>query len=171
MAHPLRFRNPECGLTLRVLVTSAGSAQTVLFAFLLTRIAGQEAGLLQDRTKGGIHQQQGAGNTVTHGFGLTGHAAASHVDAHVQLFSQLGQHEGLTDDHLQGLAGEVIFKGTTVHRDVAGASVDAGAGSGGLAAAGAVFEFVAHDVRSLVRQGQRLRVLSRVPGVRDPRKS
>ena len=123
---------------------TATARTRVFFAFLLTRIAGQEAGLLQDRTKGGIHQQQGAGNTVTHGFGLTGHAAASHVDAHIQLFSQLGQHEGLTNDHLQGLAGEVIFHFTTVDFDSAVAGIETGTSSSVLATARAVIK-LRHD--------------------------
>ena len=63
-------------LSLGELRRAAGSLQAVLLSFLHSGVAGQEAGGLQLSTVLGVDLQQGAGNAVTDGAGLTGHAAA-----------------------------------------------------------------------------------------------
>ena len=93
-------------LTLGVLVTGAGSSKTVLLTFLLTGIAGQ-AGRPCFRVprRAGSAWSRAREMPRRHGFGLTGNAAAAHVDLDVVLFGELGEGKRLTDDHLQGLAG------------------------------------------------------------------
>ena len=131
-------------LTLGVLVTGAGSSQTVLLTFLLTGIAGQQAGMLQGAAQGGIGLEQSTGNAEAHSFGLTGNAAAAHVDLDVVLFGELGEGKRLTDDHLQGLAGEILIHGTAVDFNLAGTGIKTGTGNSGLAAAGAVIKSAGH---------------------------
>ncbi len=149
------------GLTLGVLVPGAGSALAVLFAFLLAGITGQEPGTLQDRTQFRIGFKQGTGNTVTNGFGLTGYAATADIDLHVILVEELRKHQRLTDNHLQGLAREIIFNAAAIDFNVAASGIETGTRRGVLAAARAVIKLGGHDklLTSLVREGQRLGAL------------
>ena len=133
-------------LTLAVLVTGTGSAQTVLFAFLLAGIAGQETGLLQNSAERRIKKKQSTADAMTHSLGLAGRAAATHVDADFELVLEIHQLEGLAHDHLKGLTVEIFLEGAAVHNDGAGSGVKTGAGSGSLAAPGSVMEILVHDV-------------------------
>lgn len=72
---------------------------------------------------------------MTNGFSLTGHAAAADVDLHVELVHELGEDQRLADDHLKGLAGEVIFHFTTVDFDSAVTGIETGTSSSVLATA------------------------------------
>ena len=104
-----------------------------------TRIAGQETGLLQGGAILLVDAQQGAGDAVTQGAGLAGDAAAGDGGHHVELADGVGQHQGLTGDQLQGLQAEIIVDVTAVDGDGAGAAlIQANAGDGGLATAGAL---------------------------------
>ena len=119
--------------------SATGGLQTVFLTLLHTRIAGQEAGLLQDGAVLGVHQQQGAADAVTQGAGLTGNAAAFHGSNDIHLAQGIGGGQGLTDDHLQGLQTEVLVDIAAVDGDIAGTVLkQMHAGNGGLAAAGAV---------------------------------
>ena len=91
--------------------------ETVLLALLHTRIAGQEAGLLQDGAVLGVHQQQGTADAVAQGAGLAGHAAALDGGNDVHLAQGIGGVQGLTDDHLQSLQTEVLVDAAAVDGD------------------------------------------------------
>ena len=58
--------------------------QTVLLALLHTRIAGQEASLLQGTAQLGISLAQGAGDAVTDGTSLTGHSTTADIHQNVE---------------------------------------------------------------------------------------
>ena len=70
------FRGNRTFLALGELRRATGGFEAVLLALLHTRIAREEAGLLQDGAVLGVDQQQGAGHAVAQSAGLTGHAAA-----------------------------------------------------------------------------------------------
>ena len=118
---------------------ATGGLQTVLLTLLHTRIAGQEAGLLQDGAVLGVHQQQGAADAVTQGAGLAGNAAAFHGSNNVHLAQGIGGGQRLTDDHLQGLQTEVLVDVAAIDGDIAGTVLkQMHAGNGGLAAANTI---------------------------------
>ena len=72
------------------------------------------------------------------GAGLTGAAAANHVDNDVKLALGLGENQRSVDQQLEGLQTEVIVNVAAVDGDLAGAIVHADAGNGMLTTAGAV---------------------------------
>ena len=126
-------------LALGELRRATGGFEAVFLALLHTRIAREEAGLLQDGAILGVDQQQGAGHAVAQSAGLTGHAAALDGGNDVDLAELLGSGEGLTDDHLQGLETEILVDVAAVDGDSASAVLEeVNAGDGGLSTAGAV---------------------------------
>ena len=126
----------SCRLSLAELRCATSCFETVFLALLHTRIAREEAGLLQDGAILGVDQQQGAGHAVTQSAGLTGHAAALDGGNDVDLAELLRSGEGLTDDHLQGLETEILVDVAAVDGDSAGAVLEeANAGDGGLSTA------------------------------------
>ena len=119
--------------------SATGGLQTVLLAFLHSRIAGQEARFLQLRTQLlAVILQQGASDAVTDGTGLAGDAAALDGADHVHLAEQVGGDQRLTDDQLQGVETEVVVDLAAVDNNGTGAVlINADTGDRGLAAAGA----------------------------------
>ena len=105
-------------LSLGELGCATCSLEAVLLALLHARIAGQIAGLLDDRLVVLVRLHEGAGDAMTDGAGLAGEAAALAVDDDVELAGGFGQVQGLTDDHLQGLIAEVLVQGALVDDDV-----------------------------------------------------
>jgi hypothetical protein len=65
-------RRVAMSLTLGELEALAGTGLTGLFAFLHARVAGEEASLLEHATQFRVHLNQGAGNTMAKGTGLSG---------------------------------------------------------------------------------------------------
>ena len=112
--------------------------QAVLLTFLHTRIAGQEASLLQDRTVLLVLLQQSAAQAVADSASLTGNTAARNADDDVVLALQAQQDQRRTDDQLQGLQTEVAVDVAIVDGDLAGAGVNANAGNGILTTTSAV---------------------------------
>lgn len=113
--------------------------ETVLLAFLHSGVTGEEAGGLQGGAIALIHAQQGAGDAVTDGAGLSGDAAAADGGFDVHLADQTNGVQRLTDDELQGLKTEVIVDVAAVNGDGAGsAGEEMYAGHGRFSAAGAV---------------------------------
>ena len=114
------------------------SLQTVLLTFLHTRIAGQEASLLQDSAVLIALLQQGTAQAVADSASLTGNTAAGNTDDDVILALQAQQDQRRTDDQLQGLQTKVVVDVTIVDGDLAGAGVNANAGNGILTTTSAV---------------------------------
>ena len=123
---------------LRELGCTTCSLQTVLLTFLHTRIAGQEASLLQDRTVLLVLLQQSAAQAVADSASLTGNTAAGNADDDVVLALQAQQDQRRTDDQLQGLQTKVVVDITIVDGDLASAGVNANAGNGILTTTSAV---------------------------------
>ena len=71
-------------LALGELRRTTGSLQAVLLALLHTRIAGEEASLLQGSAQLGISLAQGAGDAVTDSTSLAGNAAAADIHQNVK---------------------------------------------------------------------------------------
>ena len=92
--------------------------EAVLLTLLHTRIAGQEASLLQHRTVLVALLQQGAAQAVTDSASLTGNTAAGNADDDVILALQAQQDQRRTDDQLQGLQTEVVVDITIVYTKI-----------------------------------------------------
>ena len=114
------------------------SLQTVLLTLLHTRIAGQEASLLQDSAVLIALLQQGAAQAVADSASLTGNTAAGNADDDVILALEAQQDQRRADDQLQGLQTEVVVDITIVDGDLTGAGVNANAGNGILTTTSAV---------------------------------
>ena len=101
----------SCRLSLAELRSATSGFEAVLLTFLHTRIAGQEASLLQDRTVLLVLLQQSAAQAVTDSASLTGNTAAGNADDDVVLALQAQQDQRRTDDQLQGLQTKVAVVG------------------------------------------------------------
>src|SRR5829696_9635713 len=102
---------PEEALALRELEAAAGLLPTVLLTLDDTRIAGQEAFLLERAAKLRLIVGQRLGEAVTDRTGLAGETATVNVDGDVVLAFALGDLERLRQDHAEHGAGEVHLDG------------------------------------------------------------
>ena len=82
-------------LALAELRSATSGLQTVLLTFLHTRIAGEEASLLEALTKIGVGLDQRAADAVTDSASLTGQTATVHIDDDVHIGASLGEFQGL----------------------------------------------------------------------------
>ena len=99
----------------------------------------EETGRLEDGPVVVAGLEQGAGDAMAQSAGLTADAAALDSSHDVHLALAGGGHQGLTDDHLEGIEAEVLLNIPAVDGDGAGAAgVDLDAGDRGLSAASAV---------------------------------
>ena len=112
--------------------------ETVLLSFLHTRVARQEACLLQAGLKGFISLYESAGETVADSACLTGETAATNGSNDIKLTEGLGNAEGLVNDELQGFKTEVLINVLAVNGDNTAAGIKTNAGNGLLSSAGAV---------------------------------
>src|SRR6266702_3201 len=122
-------------LALGELEALAGAGLAVLLALHGAGVAGDEAGLLEDRPVVRVELHERAGDAVADGAGLTGQPAALRVHEHVELAHLVDELERLDQDHLRRLPAEVGVHGAAVDGDVARAGREAHAGDGLLAAA------------------------------------
>src|SRR5262249_2955474 len=113
-SHQARF----AALALGVLRALARLVATVLLALDLARVAREVARLLQDRAELRIDVEECARDPVTDGGGLRSYSAPSHVDGDVVTTLNLGDLEGLVDDHPRRLAPEVILERALVDDDL-----------------------------------------------------
>ena len=120
----------SCRLSLAELRCATCSLEAVLLALLHTRIAGQEACLLQSSAVLIALLQQGAAQAVADSASLAGNTAAGNADDDVILALEAQQDQRRADDQLQGLQTEVVVDVTVVDGDLASALVDAHAGNG-----------------------------------------
>ena len=77
-------------LTLAELRSAAGGFETILFTLFHSRVAGEEAGGLEGGAVALIDDDQGAGDAVADGAGLTGTAAAGDSRFDVDLAEGVG---------------------------------------------------------------------------------
>src|SRR5258708_6431343 len=121
-------------LPLGVLRSLACALEAVLLALFDAWIARQEAGLAQRRLRLLVRAHQRPRHTMTHGTSLTAHAAARHLDAHVEATYQLQQPQrrpGLGEQAL--LLTEVHLRVAAIdrHRAIT-VRIEAHTGHGGL---------------------------------------
>src|SRR5689334_12830528 len=122
-------------LALGELEALAGAGAAVLLALDGARVAGHEPGLLQDRAVLRVHLHERAGDPVADRARLAGEAAALRVHEDVDLPDLIDELQRLDEDHLGGLAPEVLVERAAVDGDVARARREAHAGDGLLATA------------------------------------
>src|SRR5512146_574152 len=132
-------------LTLGELLPATRLAQADLLTLDFACIASDQTGLAQCRLQVGIVVDQCAGDTVTHGTGLTGFTATGHVHHDVELAQRVGQLQRLTHDHAAGLAGEEHIHRLVVDDDFALTGLDEHTSHCALAAACSVVISYAHD--------------------------
>src|SRR5947209_9758103 len=83
------------------------------------------------------HVLESASDTLTDGAGLAGDAAAFHLDFHIQAIAHIGDDQWSNDRVAVLVFGEKVFQVPAVDDDFARAVVQADAGDGSLAPAGA----------------------------------
>ena len=96
----------SCRLSLAELRCATSGFEAVLLTFLHTRIAGQEASLLQGAAQLGVELEQSSGDTVADSTGLTGNTAACNAANDVELLFGTGENERLTNDRLEGIKAD-----------------------------------------------------------------
>src|SRR6516165_269769 len=133
------------GLPLAELEPTAGAGLAVLLALHHAGVAGEEAGLLQRDAEFRIQEAQRAAEPVPDGAGLTGEPAAHHVHRHVHLADLLEDLQRLVEDHLRGLAPEVLVERTAIDDDRPVSLLDPHPGRRLLAAAGGVVPVLGLD--------------------------
>ncbi len=94
-------------------------------------------GLLEGDPELGIELQQGAGDAVGHGAGLGADATPGDIHDDVEFFPAVSSDERGDGALHEVVVGEIGLELAVVDRKLAGASDQADAGGGGLAAAGA----------------------------------
>src|SRR6202012_5783998 len=145
-------------LTLGGLSGLPGLFQAVLLALLDPGVAGQEAGLLQRRAVLLIDQDEAAGDPEAQRPGLAGDPAPGDQGDHVELALGTQGDEGLADDLLVDLVGEVALERTAVDLPLASARHQPDASDRFLAPSGAT-GLAGHDGtagRRLTRLGRGL---------------
>src|SRR5690349_12480292 len=110
---------PAMRLALGELEPTARTRLAVLLALDGAAVAGEEAGLLQRRAELGVQVAERAGDAVADRAGLAGEATADHVHGDVDLAELLHDLERLPNDHLRGLAPEVLVVLAAVDDDLA----------------------------------------------------
>src|SRR5688572_3828323 len=122
--------------TLRELEPRARAALAVLLPFLLARVAGQEAALLERGAVAGVEHLERARDPVAQRIGLAGDPAAVQRGGDVVAADAVHGLERLVDDHARRLAREVILERASVDAELSRADAQAHASHRGLALAG-----------------------------------
>lgn len=119
-------------LTLGELEPSPSAALTVFLTFLNAGIPRDKPGPFEDLAAFRVILEERLADAVFDGSRLSRNSTAGDVDEDVKLVKRLGQFEGLEDDHLGGLPGEVFPCFLVVHGDFTGTRSHEDAGDGCL---------------------------------------
>lgn len=117
-----------CALSFGELESFSGTRLAVFLSLLDAGIPGEETGFFQNRPKLRVVCQKGLGNTVLDGARLTGDTAARDIDVQIELIFFTCNFKRLSDNHLQGRAGKILFDISFVDDDVAAAGFHIHAG-------------------------------------------
>ena len=136
---------------------AAGGFEAVFFAFFHSGVAGEEAGGFEGGAVILADEEQGAGDAVADGAGLTGDAAAGDGSYDVDFIELTGRDQGLANDEFKGIEAEVVVDIAAIDRDGAGTVLEqVDPSDGGFPAAGSVevgfFAFI-HDGDSFLLLG------------------
>ena len=129
----------ELKSALAELRSATGGFEAVLLAFLHSRIAGEEPGLLQHGRRfspSNCSRARAMPWRMAPAWPVTPPPATRQTMSNLSVV--VGECQRLTDDQLQGLEAEIIIDVSVVDGDLAGALVNADAGNGALSSAGAV---------------------------------
>src|SRR5712664_2266860 len=145
-------RQRNARLSLGELEPLARAGPAVLLALYRAGVACEEPRLLQRRPELRVELGERAADPVPDGAGLPREAAAADVDRDVHLAELLDHLERLLEDHLAGVAPEVLVQGPVVDDEVARARLHAHPGDRLLAApGGGNDQFLGHRYRILMR--------------------
>src|SRR5690625_577902 len=154
---------PMARSALAVLRGLAGLLQSVLLALDLTRVAGQEAGLLEHRAVLRGDQDPRPGDRQAQRPGLPGRPAAVEVGVDVDAVEAVHRHQRRLDQLLVDLVGEVVLQAASVEVELAGAGHQPHPGDGLLAPPDGLDQSVDDDRAARgARVGVGLRVLGAV---------
>src|SRR6266705_4872184 len=117
----------------------------------LARIAGNQTGLAQKRLERRVVLDQCTRQAVAHGPGLSELSSSRYVHHDVELGQLVGQHQGLTHDHLPGFTREVFVRRTVVHDEITLAGLDEHTRYGTLTSTGSVIVLPDHALISSAR--------------------
>src|SRR5687767_3529945 len=126
------------GSALGELEAGTSALLTVLLALLHTRIAREEARLLEALAEFGVVDLERARDAVADRAGLAARSAAVHRHHDVELVDGLGERERLLDDHLEHFVREVFIETTAIDRDLTAARADVHTRRRGLPSSGSV---------------------------------
>ena len=139
-----REARPAARSALAVLRRLAGLLEAVLLAFLLARIAGEEAGRLEGATVLGVEFDKATSDPEAQRTGLAGGATAMNGGVDVIGLAGLGDGERLEQRLDLHLRREELVDRAAIDGDGAGAVAEAHAGDGTLATAGGLGERSGH---------------------------
>ena len=129
-------------LALAELEALAGAGATGLFALLHAGVTSEETLLAEGGAELFIEHDKGASDGKAHGTGLTVDTTTLGDDANIVLLHGVGGIEGLQNDVLESVCGEVLLKAAAVDGDLAGLTFlnggEPSVGDSLLAAAGSV---------------------------------
>ena len=108
----------QAGSALRVLEALASAGLAVFLTLLDPRIPGQKTGRLQAASELLIEIAKCAAESETQCPRLTTEPTTSNLGVHIELVRGFRQLQGLLDDHLEGIAREVVLEGTSVDQDL-----------------------------------------------------
>ena len=139
-----REARPAARSALAVLRRLAGLLEAVLLAFLLARIAGEEAGRLEGATVLGVEFDKATSDPEAQRTSLAGGATAMNGGVDVVGLAGLGDGERLEQRLDLHLRREELVDRTAIDGDGAGAVAETHAGDGTLATAGGLGERSGH---------------------------
>jgi len=123
-------------LALGELEALAGAFLTVLLAFVLPGVTGEEASLFEGRAKLCVESDQRAGKTKANGPGLPGDAAAMGQHQNIETITLFGENERQFGRNTGAFRGEVVLKCTAIDRELARSGTEENTGDAGFAATG-----------------------------------
>ena len=123
------FDDSKLRLTLAELGSATCSLEAVLLTFFHSGVTGKESCLFKLAAKLRINIEQSAGDAVTDGACLTCEAAAINIYKNIKLAECIGELEGITNDHLEGLISEIIVDVPLIDCDNAGSGNEANSGN------------------------------------------
>ena len=125
-------------LSLGELACTASLLETVLLSLDHTRVATEEACLLEGGTEAFVCLAKSACETVTDRTCLSGITAAANEGDDVELAFGIGNSEGLVNDELESIEAEIVVDVTAVDGYNTGAGNDANASNRAFSSACAV---------------------------------
>ncbi len=110
---------PQIILSFAELWRSSGGFESVFLPLFHSRIPGQVAGFFENGPIVFIYLQQGSGDAVTDGTGLTGVSAAFDIDEDIVLSISACRYQRLPYDYFQSFKSEIIINISFINGNLA----------------------------------------------------